>query len=79
MGVRDRGEEAPHIISSSSSLLFYCLTRLRRMELDGEGLRLLELASRIVELPVCTGEEGTRSGIKVSSLHPIGREGALAM
>ena len=55
-----------------SSLLFSFLARawLWRMELgDGGGLSLLELASRIVELPRCAREEATRIGIKVSSLH----------
>ena len=39
------------------------------MELDGGGLRMLELASRIVELSVCVREEATHFSIEVSSLH----------
>ena len=48
------------------------------MELGGGGLRMLELASRIVELPVCLKEEATHSGIEVSSLYPGRIEGASA-
>ena len=58
-----------------SSLLLPCAW-LWRMELGGGGLRMLELASRIVELPVCLREEATHSGIEVSSLHPDRIEGA---
>ena len=74
VGVRDQEGEALHHLLLSllfSSLLFSFLacTRLWWMELDGGGLRMLELASRIVELPVCAREEATHFGIKVSSLH----------
>ena len=73
MGVRDQEGEALHHLLFSSSLLFSSLfsrARLWRMELgDGEGLRMLELASRIVELPGCAWDEATRIGIKVISLH----------
>ena len=73
MRVRDQEGEALHHLLSSSSLLFSSLfsrARLWRMELgDGGGLRMLELASRIVELPVCAREEATHFGIEVSSLH----------
>ena len=59
---------------SSSLLVFFSSLfsrgRLWRMELgDGGGLRMLELASRIVELPGCAREEATHIGIKISSLH----------
>ena len=75
VGVRDQEGKALHYLLFSlllSSLLFSFLTRARLwwMELgDGGGLRMLELASRIVELLECAREEATRIGIKVSSLH----------
>ena len=69
MRVGDLEGEALHHLISSSSLLVSCAW-LCRMELGGEGLRLLELASRIVELPECLREEATRSGMEVISLHP---------
>ena len=69
-------------IISSLLLLFSSLllsrARLWRMELGGGDLRMLELASRIVELLVCLREEATHSGIKVSSLDPGRIEGASA-
>ena len=73
MRVRDQEDEALHHLLFFSSLLFSSLfscARLWRMELgDGGGLRMLELASRIVELPACAREEATHFDIKVSSLH----------
>ena len=75
VGVRDQEGEALHhllfsLLFSSPLFSFLTLTRLWWMELgDGGGLRMLELASRIVELPVCAREDATHFGIEVSSLH----------